>query len=98
MSDVKHKLPTLAELHLDPEKAYKNDALKTILYQSPHSGWIKKNKYADDAEYLPIDKVEFLLDRIFQEWKIEVMNVAQLFNSVQVTIRLHYLNPLTGAW
>lgn len=50
------------------------------------------------AEYMPIDKVEFLLDYIFQQWKVEVLSVQALFNSITVTVRLHFLNPVTGEW
>ena len=91
-------LPTLKELHHDPETAFANDQLKLLLNQPPHASWIKKNKYAKNAEYLPIDKTEFLLDYIFQEWRVEVKDVAQLFNSVRVTVRLHYKNPVLNEW
>jgi len=92
------QLPKLADLHHDVATAFKNDELKTLLNQEPHSTWVKRNKYANNAEYLPIDKIEFLLDRIFQEWQIEVRETKQLFNSIQVTVRVHYLHPVKGEW
>lgn len=91
-------VPKLADLHLAPEQAFKNDQLKTLLNAEPHAGWVKKNPYANNASYVPIDKVEFLLDRIFQLWKVEVLSVTQIFNAIQCSIRLHYLNPVTGEW
>lgn len=95
---IKRPLPKLADLHRDPLEAFKNDEFKLLMNQPVHKAWIKKNKYADNAEYLPIDKVEFMLDRIFQIWKLEIMSVTQLFNSVQATVRLHYQHPVSGEW
>ena len=69
--------------------------------------WIKKHptvKVKDAqgnsvaASYLPIDKVEFLMCRIFQEWRVEIISYAAIFQSVSVHVRLHYKNPLTGEW
>lgn len=97
MSDTRN-LPTLAQLHLAPEEAFKNDKLLSILNAPPPHKWIKKNTFASDAEYLPIDKVEFLLDSIFQKWKVSVLSVQQILNSVVVTIRLEYLHPISGEW
>ena len=56
------------------------------------------NKYANNSVYLPIDKVEYLLDKIIQEWKIEILECKQLFNSVMTTVRVHYKNPVTNQW
>jgi hypothetical protein len=103
----KQQLPALADLHHDVQVAFKNDQLKLLLNQPPHSKWIKKHpivKAKDEqgkmvaASYLPIDKVEFLMDRIFQEWKVEVLREGVMFQSVYVTIRLHYKDPITGEW
>lgn len=94
----KKNLPTLRDLHNSPEVAFKQDELKLLLNQTPHASWVKTNKYANNSQYLPIDKVEFLLDYIFQEWKVEIIQSKQLFNAVEVSIRLHYLNPVTGVW
>jgi hypothetical protein len=91
-------LPKLSDLHLSPEQAFKNDQLKTLLNVEPNAAWVKKHPYANNAQYVPIDKVEFLLDRIFQLWKVEVLDTKQMFNAIQVTIRLHYMNPVTGEW
>lgn len=100
-------LPTLAELHHDPQLAFKNDELKLLLNQPPHKTWLKKHPLAKTqndqnqsvpSEYIPIDKVEFMLDRIFQEWRIEVLQAQVMFQSIAVTVRLHYKNPVTGEW
>jgi hypothetical protein len=91
------QLPQLKDLHHDVQQAFKDDQLNLLLNQPPHQSWIKKHPMTK-GDYLPIDKVEFLLTRIFQHWKVEVLSYAQLFQSVSVHVRLHYKNPLTSEW
>lgn len=98
MSLTTYTPPTFEDLTKDIEGAYRDDAFKALLNQDPPASWVKENRYANGAHYLPIDKVEYLLDRIFRQWRVEVLNVGQAFNGVHVTIRLHYLNPVTGKW
>jgi hypothetical protein len=98
MSIQKYTPPTFEDLTKDIEGAYRDDAFKALLNQGPPAKWVKQNPYANNSNYLPIDKVEFLLDRIFRQWKVEVLSVGHAFNGVHVTIRLHYLNPVTGQW
>ena len=91
-------LPTLADLNKDIQAAFKNDQFNLLLNQQTPQTWVKVNKFANNAKYLPIEKVEFLLTRIFQEWRVEVIEYKQLFNSISCSIRLHYLNPVNGQW
>ncbi len=102
-----NKLPSLIELSCDIETAFKNDDFNRLLNQPPPPSWLLKHptvKVKNDAgqmeplAYLPIEKVELLLTKIFQEWKVEVMDIKQLFNSVAVHVRLHYKNPTNGIW
>lgn len=90
-------LPKLADLHKSPQEAYKDDLFLALVNQKPHQTWVKKHPMAK-TEYLPIDKVEFMLTSIFQNWRVEVLTVQSLFQSVQVTIRLHLKSPVTGEW
>jgi hypothetical protein len=82
----------------NPENAYKENKIKLLCAQPPHSEWLQKNKFANNAEYLPIDKVEYLLDSLFKEWKIEILNVIQTERSATVAVRVHYQIPNTGEW
>ena len=97
MSKEKHSLPKIQDLETNPVEAFKYDQLKAITNHPPNQKWIKIHPMAK-TPYLPIDKVEFLLDRIFQQWRVEIKNVQQLFNSVSCTIRLHYKDPVTQEW
>jgi hypothetical protein len=99
-------LPKLEDLHHDIQQAFKNDGLNLLLNQEPRPEWLKKhptvtkkvNGQYVPSEYLPIEKVEFLLTKIFQEWRVEVLHYQALFQSVSVSVRLHYKNPVTGEW
>lgn len=91
------QLPTLADLHADHSLAFKHDAFNELLSNPPSKSWVKKHPMTKN-EYLPIDKVEFLLKRIFGEVKIEVLSYAAIFQSVAVHVRLHYKNPVTSEW
>jgi hypothetical protein len=104
----KHQLPTLEELHHDLELAGKNDALNQILNTDPPDRWLKTHPFVNvkvmrdgkevsvGLRYLPIEKVKFLLIRIFQGYKVTVKSVTQLFNSVCVTVTVTVTNPITG--
>lgn len=72
--------------------------LKFILNSGVNTKWLKTHPTAKNVKYLPIDKIEILLDMIFQEWRIEILSISQLAQSVCVTVRVHYKNPITGEW
>lgn len=107
LQPYKHQLPSLSELQLDLEKALQNDKLNLLLNQPAPEAWVKKNKFvmvkdANDknvpSKYLPIDKVEYLLLRIFGRWRREIISVTQTANSVMAIVRLHVHNPTNGEW
>lgn len=98
MSEEKQNLPTIAELTGDVELALKNDQLNLLLNQAPPQNWIKTHPYIKGHNYLPIDKVELMLKRIFKRYRIEITGQGIAFNGVWVTVRLHYQNPIDGAW
>ncbi len=95
---TKRSLPEIQDLQSDSLEAFKHDQLKQITNHEPKKEWLKKHPMAKGVVYLPIDKIEFLMDRIFQQWKVEVIDYKQLFNSVSCHIRLHYLDPIKGEW
>jgi hypothetical protein len=83
------------------------EQLNVILSTPPPDVWIKTHPFIKDHKYLPIDKVEYLLRSCFKKFQIEVKEIKQLFNAIQCTVRVHYLNPATndmmfhdgvGAW
>ena len=96
--EEKQNLPTIAELTGDVELAFKNDQFNLLLNQEPPAKWIKVHPYIKDYKYVPIDKVEFLLKKLFKLYKIEVLKTGMLLNAIEVTVRVHYLHPVTSEW
>lgn len=92
------KLPAINELYESKELMQKQDALTVLLNQEPSEKWLKVNKYANNSRYIPIERVEWLLRKIFKSFKIEVIEVKQMFNGVSVVVRIHYKDPVTGDW
>lgn len=97
MSEKKN-LPTIQELHHDITDAFKTDQLNLLLNQPVPTSWIKAHPFAKGVNYIPIERVEYMLTKIFGEWRVEVKREGQMFNSVYVCVRLHYKNPTTGEW
>lgn len=93
-----NKLPTLAELYNDTELSAKNDSLNYLLNQHPPMAWVKEHPYIKGYKYLPIDKVEHLLRKIFKAYKIEITGNGTAFNAVWVSVRVHYKDIITGEW
>jgi hypothetical protein len=93
----KAKLPTIQDLFGDTIKlAGRSEALNAILATPPPDKWIKEHPYIKGHKYLPIDKVEHLLRKIFKKYRIEITGQGTAFNGVWVTVRVYYLNPVTG--
>lgn len=91
------KLPTLSEIFKDDiELAGKSEGLNAILNHEPKAEWIKEHPFIRGHRYLPIDKVEYLLRKIFKYYKIEITGQGTAFNGVWVTVRVHYFNPATS--
>ena len=74
------------------------DKVTELLNQDPPKEWIKTNKYAGSSKYLSIDKIEYLLKTIIRGYKIEVTGQGTAFNGVWVTVRVHYVDMITGNW
>lgn len=84
------KLPALNDLYNDVEIKEKENDLNFLLNQSPKKEWIKQHPYISNVSYIPIERIEYLLTKIFIKWHVEVKNVQLLGNSIVVTIRLFY--------
>lgn len=90
------KLPTYNELVNTEVVNSKENEFQVFLNQNPPDKWIKTNSLANNSQYIPIDKVEYLLTRLFLKWYVEVIDYKIIANSVSVQIRLFYQSPLTG--
>lgn len=92
------KLPTVAELFTENSKvAGRTEELNAILNTPPPKNWVKEHPTVKGHLYLPIDKVEHLLRKIFKKYNIEITGQGTAFNGVWVTVRVHYFNPALNA-
>ena len=94
-------LPTINKLHENAMAQIRDEQkiVVSLLNENPPIEWVKKNPYANDSLYLPIDKVEYLLNSIFPgKYKIEITDKGIAFNAVYVSVRLHYRDLLNGDW
>ena len=88
-------LPTIQDLHESNSIAsYKNDQLNLLLNQEPKKEWVKDHPYIKGHKYVPIDKVEFMLRKIFKKYQIEITGQGTSFNGVWVSVRVHYYHPI----
>ena len=88
---------TINDLYEDKELAVKDSQLAVILNSPPQKAWIKQHPVYK-TDYLPIERVEWLMTRIFGRWRVEVLDSKLMVNAVVVTVRVHYRDPLTGEW
>ncbi len=95
---AKRALPKLDDLYTDVEVSAKNTELNILVNQEPRPAWLKKNTFANNTTYIPIQTIEYLLTSIYLKWKVEIKAVQVIANSVVVTIRLHLQDPITGEW
>lgn len=101
-------LPTREEIIADGDltTAEKSNNLMVLMNQEPIEQWVKDHPFIKmevdgkrvPYRYLPIARIEFLLRRIFVNYKIEVLKTGLLLNSVECTVRVHYLHPITNEW
>lgn len=93
-----HRIPTIIELFSDQQQAREDDQLNVLLNAEPRKEWVVnhpnlKDKKGKPWQYLPIDKVELMLTRIFGLWQREIIKVDLHANSMVATVRLHYWHP-----
>lgn len=90
--------PKIQDLHSNKLAAQKLDALVTSLNQAPAPEWVKVHPFIKGYKYLPIERVEYLLRSIFKSYRIEITGQGTAFNGVWVTVRVHYVHPVTSSW
>ena len=90
-------LPNIGDLYANQELVTKSTALSVLMNQQPSQNWIKEHPMTK-LKYIPIEVIEFLLTSIFSAWKVEIKESKLIANSIVVTIRLHYLDPITSLW
>ena len=88
------KIPSLDELVKDDGVSIVENNLMVLLNQQPPTAWIRKHPMSK-TDYLPIERVEYLLSRIFVKWWVDILDSKVLANSVVVTVRLNVIDPIS---
>jgi hypothetical protein len=91
-------LPKINDLYTDKVATVKADQFMALLNHEPKAEWVKTHPFIKGYKYLPIERIEYLLKTIFKSYRIEITGQGQSFNGVWVTVRVHYLHPVTGDW
>jgi len=108
---VNKEIPTLQELVTDIDIYQKQDKLNFLVNQEVPKKWIKYHPYIKKTivdengqkktvpyPYLPIDKVNHLLRKIFKRHRIEILRESTAFNGVVVTVKVWYWNMIYNEW
>ncbi len=91
-------LPKINDIYTDKLSIQKADVFVTLMNQQPKKEWVKDHPFIRGYKYLPIERIEYLLKTIFKSYKIEITGQGTSFNGVWVTVRIHYLHPVSGEW
>ena len=89
-------LPSLTDLYNDIDWAARQNDLNRLLNNEPNPAWIKAHPFQKNLKYIPIERIEYLLTNIFLRWWVDIKDVRVIANSVQVTIDLWVIDPITG--
>lgn len=92
------RLPTIAELAAgDIEIFQKHSKLQILLNQPPQEAWLEPS-FDKKSKSIPVGRLEFLMTAIFTRWRKEVIDTKLVANSIVVTLRVHYQDPVTKRW
>jgi len=101
MTNQIQKIPTLQEL-VKSENVEENN-LMVLLNQNPPKEWIKIHPFIFNKDdkgksipylYIPRERVEYVLSRIYVKWWLEIKSVSLIGNSVVSIVRLYVKNPI----
>jgi hypothetical protein len=81
---------TLEELYKKEGFIKDIENLDEILNSEPKKEWLREHPQVRGFMYLPIEKVEFLLTRLFKDVKVEIRSVISSDNRAVVTVRIHF--------
>jgi hypothetical protein len=71
----------------------------SMINANPRQKWLKVNRQANNALYIPIGIYYELLNKIFPMWQIEQVGEVKLIgNSVVVTVHLKVFHPVYHEW
>ena len=74
-----------------------DDEFLKIVNIEPPKGLVKRQPMTN-TDYMPIESIEWLLTKIFQKWRVEVKSTQLVLNAITVSVRLHYMHPISNEW
>lgn len=86
------QLPSIADLYADKVAYNENQEMHQLLNQQPKAEWIAEHPQTR-MKYIPIGRIEYLLNMLFVNWNVEILNTNIFANSIAVTVRLHLTYP-----
>lgn len=95
---MERQLPKIQDLYNEVEVKSKENDLNVLLNQPPAEVWLKDHPMVKGLKYIPIQRIEWLLTKVFIRWNVEIKNVQLIANSVVVAITLNYKDPLNNEW
>lgn len=113
MPNDNKNLPAIKDLYEESllDIRDRDNQFNVLMNQPPADKWLKVHPFitktvVDETGkkvkapyiYIPIERIEYLLTRIFQEWRVEIKDVKLLGNSVVTLVRLHFKHVVTGEW
>lgn|SRR3990167_1476688 len=98
LTTTKKKSPVAYVSDEQLETWQRNEELLAVINTHPRKEWIKKHPFNKKVDYLPVGKIEMLLDQIFGVWDFTVVDYKLIGNAVTVHIKLKVKNPKTGEW
>lgn len=107
----KYSVPKLEDIYSDVDLAGRINDLNKLLNAKPKKEWIKQhpiakkiiidaggNKQEVPVDFIPIERIEYLLTAIYLKWRKEIKSVQTIANSIVVVMRLWVLDPVSGEW
>lgn len=96
------ELINISQVAKDLDLGQKIETFNQLMNTAPKAEWIKKHpfvkKKGQNIDYMPVRVARNLLRSIYPQSKIEILRSQVVFNSVEVTVRVHYLHPVSGEW
>lgn len=108
-----YKIPTIAEIYDAGEEMpmlQKDSLIQVLLNQEPPKAWLKDHPLAKKEivvngekrkvpiQYIPIERVEWLLTNIFVRWSVKIKWSKLIANSVEVCVRLKVYDHVMNRW
>jgi hypothetical protein len=88
----------LVQVNHDQELSAKISEYLIVVNSAPPASIIRDHPMARGVKYIPIEHIENLMTKVFQQWRVEILDSKQILNSICVTVRLHYVDVVTGEW